>query len=54
MGRGLMANEVYLMDLGLAEKYADMMTGIHRLADSKPGEKKTSRSPAPAINPCPL
>jgi len=35
MGRGLMANEVYLMDLGLAEQYTEMMTGVHRLSDAK-------------------
>jgi len=38
MGRGLMANEVYLMDLGLAEQYTEMMTGVHRLSDAKSGE----------------
>jgi serine/threonine protein kinase len=53
MGRGMVANEVYLIDHGSAEKYTDMMTGKHRLADEKSGEK-TSRSPAAARNPRPL
>ena len=34
MGKGPMANEVYLMDFGRAEVYTETMTNIHRLAET--------------------
>jgi hypothetical protein len=43
MGKGPMANEVYLMDFGRAEVYTETMTNIHRLAETGAGNPRPKR-----------